>query len=215
MASPLGPQGQKTLAKIAVNSGALAIQTVRLGEVFEWKDNPRKNDAAAPKLAELLKEHGQRSPIVVWRQNMTIYKGNTTYKAAKILGWPTIQAIMADFPSEQAAIAYGIADNKSSEYSDWDDNVLSELMKAGDGFFTKANTGFTDRELASLQLATAMPGKLDMSDMAGESEAMGEYLVVQFTEPGDLERFREWMGLGKQERTLLFTDMVKTMGLEW
>lgn len=215
MAQAIGPQGQKALAKVAVNSGAMDVATVRIGEVFEWKDNPRKNDAAAPKLAEILKEHGQRTPIVVWRKNMVIYKGNTTFKAAKILGWPTIKVILADFPSEQAATAYGIADNKASEFSDWDDTVLSNLMKAGEGFFTKGNTGFTDRELAALQLATDMPDKLDMAGIAGESEAMGEYLVIQFTEPGDLERFREWMGLGKQERTLLFTDMVKTMGLEW
>jgi len=110
------------------------IKKVSLDEIILWKDNPRKNDASVEKLAELLKVHGQRSPIVVWEKNRTIYKGNTTYKAAKYLGWEFIDAVFTDFPSEQAAIAYGISDNKSSEWSEWDDDILSKLMQSDSVF---------------------------------------------------------------------------------
>ena len=52
---------------------------IHFSKIHLWKNNPRKNDQAVPRLMELLKLHGQKSRIGVW--NNTIYKGNTTYKA--------------------------------------------------------------------------------------------------------------------------------------
>jgi hypothetical protein len=105
------------------------IDTVLIGTINLWKDNPRKNNAAVPKLAEILKVHGQVTPIVVWRENMVAYKGNTTLKAMKLLGERAVKVLFVDFPSEQAAIAYGIADNKTSEWSQWDDELLNRFMQ--------------------------------------------------------------------------------------
>jgi superfamily II DNA or RNA helicase len=107
------------------------IETISILKVKEWKENPRKNDAAIPKLAEILKEKGQVTPIVVWRKNNVVYKGNTTLKALKSLGVEKVKVVYADFPSEQSAVAYGIADNKSGEWSEWDDKILGKLMKSG------------------------------------------------------------------------------------
>jgi site-specific DNA-methyltransferase (adenine-specific) len=122
------------------------VVDVALCDIKLWKDNPRRNDAAVPRLMELLREHGQRTPIVLWRKNMTIYKGNTTFKAAVKLKWKTIKCILADFPSEQAAIAYGISDNKSSEFAGWDDKVLARLLKSDLEYFNQARTGFSEQE---------------------------------------------------------------------
>lgn len=105
------------------------IVTVDISKVKLWKDNPRKNEKAIPKLAEVIKERGQITPIVVWSKNDTVYKGNTTIKALKLLGIKTVKVLYADFPSESAAIAYGIADNKSSEWSQWDDGLLENFLK--------------------------------------------------------------------------------------
>ena len=100
------------------------IVTVKL-----WKDNPRKNDAAVPRLAEIIKARGQITPIVVWKKNMVAYKGNTTLKACRALGMKDIKVLFADFPSETSAIAYGIADNKSSEFATWDNDLLKQFMQ--------------------------------------------------------------------------------------
>jgi ParB-like chromosome segregation protein Spo0J len=123
------------------------IEEVSLLSVKLWNDNPRINDAAVPKLMEILKVRGQVTPIVVWHKNMTIYKGNTTWKAIKKLGWPKIKVLFVDFPSEQAAIAYGIADNKSSEWSQWDDSVLLRFM---DNREIVTNSGFNEVEVKNL-----------------------------------------------------------------
>lgn len=212
MAMKLGAQGQAALNKAAVNMAKLDIQRVAIDSVQLWADNPRQNDKAVPKVADSLKEHGQRKPIVVWRQNMTVYAGNTTYKAAKHLGWTHINVAFADFPSEQAAIAYGIADNKTSEYSDWDDTVLSALIRADEGFFNKTNTAMSDRELAGLKMGAEKPEALPAVDIEGQNAGMGEFVVIQFETAEECAEFKEMVGMGTQERTLLFSDLRGYLG---
>ena len=68
-------------AKLDIES----VKWVDIKSIKLWKGNPRKNEGAAKKLAPILKEHGIKSPLVVWKKDKTIYKGNTTYKAAKLL----------------------------------------------------------------------------------------------------------------------------------
>lgn len=104
------------------------IVEVPIGDIILWKGNPRKNDAAVPKLAEIISIRGQITPILVWRKNMVAYKGNTTIKAMKSLGKKTVKVLFADFPSEAAAVAYGIADNKSSEWAEWDEALLQKFF---------------------------------------------------------------------------------------
>lgn len=131
------------MLKVNVKKSGTNTKIVPITSVKLWKNNPRKNDAAVPKLAELLKIHGQKSPIVVWSKNNVIYKGNTTYKAMLLNGAKEIEVKYVDFPSEQAAIAYGIADNKSSEFSQWNEEILLNFMKSE----KLQDTGFAASEL--------------------------------------------------------------------
>lgn len=154
---PVGriPPAVGTAAKKAL--AEMKIEYVPIESINLWSENPRKNEKAAPQVAELIKEHGIKSPLVVWRKDRVIYKGNTTYKALKLLGWVVVPVIFHDFPSHQAAKAYGIADNKASEYAGWDAEILAGIMKS-EGFTAhtktleglKAATGFSEREIAKL-----------------------------------------------------------------
>jgi hypothetical protein len=117
---------------------------VPINQVKLWAENPRKNETAVPKLAELFKTRPQVTPVVVWPKNGVCYKGNTTIKALKLIGKTMVKVLYYDFPSEAAAIAYGIADNKSSEWSQWDDSILSEFMKVDE---IKNTSAFTEKEL--------------------------------------------------------------------
>jgi hypothetical protein len=139
-----------------------------------WKDNPRRNDEAAVKLADIIKVRGQISPIVVWRKNGVIYKGNTTWKAMRILGLDKIKVLWVDFPSEASAIAYGIADNKSSEFSQWDDTILSQFLKVEE--IQKSNTGFTVTESNILASLGTTVSDIDPNK---EWEGMPEFTVKQ------------------------------------
>jgi hypothetical protein len=134
----------KSVARqVEIKFTAKDIERVPISSLHLWKDNPRANDEAAPKLAKLIAAHGQRTPVVAWRKNRVVYKGNTTLKAMRSLEMKEIAVLWADFPSEQAAIAYGIADNKSSEFAEWDEDILNRLLSSQQ----LDDTGFSESEI--------------------------------------------------------------------
>jgi len=143
-----------------------AIVSVAIDKIKLWKDNPRKNDAAVPKLTEIIKTRGQITPIVVWRKNGVCYKGNTTIKALRSLNIKTVSVLYADFPSESAAIAYGIADNKSSEWAEWDEDILSKFLKMED----VVETGFTAKETESF---------FDVSGTVQLTSGLDDFLAIK------------------------------------
>ena len=126
-----------------------------------WKDNPRKNDDAAKKLADLIRHNGFRVPIVV-DQYGVIRAGNTRYKAAKLLGMTEIPMVVQEFKNDAAATAFALSDNKANEYSQWDDDILERLMKS-DGLESPA-TGFDQKDFDMLtkRLAVNKERELDI-----------------------------------------------------
>lgn len=127
------------------------VRWVPIDSIKQWPDNPmahNKDDIEI--LAKILGSHEQRSPVIVWRKNSVIYKGNGTHAAMKKNGKKMIKAQFEDFPSEAAAKAYGIADNKASELSDWDEEVLAGLLTSEEMKQMKPELGFTDSELRGI-----------------------------------------------------------------
>lgn len=155
-----------TKKKPVKKSTKIDVQVVPIDSIKLWGKNPRTNDHAVEPLAKILDKHGQRSPVVVWRKNNTIYKGNTTWKALKKLGYPEIKVQFEDFESEAAATAYGIADNKAGEFSDWDDNVLLELLSAEEFASVRKDMGFSEQELKGLEMVPDIDkiGKMKETD---------------------------------------------------
>jgi len=74
-----------------------------------------------------LLKFGQQKPIVVNSENM-IVAGNSTVASARELGWQQISAVVTNL-SEEALRAYSIADNKTSELSEWDYVTLVEILE--------------------------------------------------------------------------------------
>lgn len=194
-ADPVVPVGRIPPAIGTAAKKALAemkIEYVPIESISLWKENPRKNEKAAPQVAELIKEHGIKSPLVVWRKDRVIYKGNTTYKALKLLGWAVVPVIFHDFPSHAAAKAYGIADNKASEYAGWDQEILAGIMRS-DAFTAhtqtpeglKAKTGFSEREIAKLFQPK------DADDAKDLVSGKNPFVVVEFHSKAEYDTFRK------------------------
>jgi hypothetical protein len=173
------------------------IVEVPIGDVIPWKNNPRKNDAAAPKLAEVISARGQITPIVVWRKNMVAYKGNTTIKAMQLLNQKTIRVLFADFPSEAAAVAYGIADNKSSEWAEWDEAVLQK-------FFTTPeivkSSGFSEIERRALFFE---PEPENIKKINAANIGLKDKIVVVVLDVSKKDLFKD-----------MLTQWVKSIGFE-
>ena len=126
---------------------------VPISQVSLLENNPRINDKAAEKLAILIKENGFRKPIVI-DQDGKVRAGNTAYKAARILGLKFIPAAESDFTSEGAAMRFVISDNKASEFSYWDKDLLKELLENEEldlnGKRNIQGLGLTDADLKKL-----------------------------------------------------------------
>lgn len=79
-------------------------------------------------IAKSLKEFGQRKPIVVTHDN-TVLAGNGTLEAALLLGWEKIAvARVPEDWSHEKRMAYALADNRTAELAEWDEQVLSEQL---------------------------------------------------------------------------------------
>src|SRR5690606_38750819 len=94
-----------------------------------------------------LSRFGQRLPLVVQKQGMIVRAGNGRVMAARELGWTHLACVVVD-ESEVEATAFAIADNRSAELAEWDDEALARLLESlpADLF---ASTGFDTDDLGA------------------------------------------------------------------
>ena len=124
----------------------------------------------------LLAAFGQRKPLVVQRKGMIVRAGNGTLAAAQALGWDHIAAVVIDEDSAQA-VQFAIADNRTAELAEWDDETLATLLDGMDEP-TRDMLAFDDKELAGLMRGLE-PDEI-VEDEAPEPPA------DPITQPGDL-----------------------------
>lgn len=92
-----------------------------------YENNPRHNKAAVDKVAASLREFGFRQPIVV-DKDYVIVVGHTRLLAAKKLKMSEVPVLVADDLSEEQIKAYRLADNKTAEFSEWDEDLLNDEL---------------------------------------------------------------------------------------
>ena len=105
----------------------MEIVEKRLDELKPYDNNPRLNDRAVPAVSESLKEFGWQQPIVIDRDGVII-AGHTRYKAALALGLETAPCKYADELTPEQVEAYRLADNKTAELAEWDEEKLEEEL---------------------------------------------------------------------------------------
>jgi ParB family chromosome partitioning protein len=97
-----------------------------------------------------LNRFGQQKPIVVNSKGVVL-AGNGTLAAARALGWKEIQVVRTDLEGADA-VAYAIADNRTAELAEWDDDALAATLASlqNDEDFDHLVAGFTDAEIEAL-----------------------------------------------------------------
>lgn len=112
------------------------VETVKIGEVKPYGNNPRFNANAIDGVKQSLEAYGWQQPLVVDQDN-TIIIGNTRYQAAKQLKMTEVPVIKMDKLSPEKVKALRIADNHTAEIADWDmDKLFKELNGLESGFYT-------------------------------------------------------------------------------
>lgn len=151
-----------------------------------------------------LKEFGQQKPIVIDSENI-VRAGNGTYRAAMRLCWQSVSVVRTKLTGA-ALKAYAIADNRTSELSEFDSkrllvmfeqiereyaieqsNVQESLLSAAD-LMTKvsedtkrllASTGFTESERKKLESAgNVFPEKADKPAKPPKDDVKTSYVVI-------------------------------------
>jgi len=106
------------------------IEWVDINSITPYDKNPRKNNDAVGPVANSIKEFGFNQPIVVDNDGVIVV-GHTRHKAAKQLEMETVPVLYLPADMEENKIkAYRIADNRVSEFAEWDDEMLIEELKA-------------------------------------------------------------------------------------
>lgn len=107
----------------------LKIVEMPINDIIPYENNPRNNDSAVDKVAASIHEFGFKVPIIIDKNNV-IVAGHTRLKAAEKLGLDSVPVIKADDLSEEQIKAFRLADNKTSEFAEWDFEALNEELEA-------------------------------------------------------------------------------------
>lgn len=118
---------------------------MNIDKLIPYINNPRLNDGAVDKVASSIKNFGFKNPIIIDKDN-EIIAGHTRLKAARKLGLDEVPTIKVEDLTDKQIKAFRIADNKTSEFAEWDMELLEiELEGLEDEF-----TGFDLDELDDL-----------------------------------------------------------------
>jgi DNA modification methylase len=129
----------------------MKIEIADINSIKPYENNPRKlSDKAIETVAMSLKEYGFRQPIVVDKDRIIVV-GHTRFRASKKLGFKEVPITIADNLTPEQINAYRIADNRTSEESEWDNELLKMELKELDlKDFNLELTGFNEDQLNDL-----------------------------------------------------------------
>lgn len=143
--------GQK--AKLAHISEPLRAMAVAISSLAADKNNVRRHPHRNIEAIKAgLEQFGQQAPVVYVIRNRikTVIKGNGVLQAAKAIGWKYLAAVSSKLKGNDAK-AYAIADNRTNDLSDFDDELLAaRLQELEDAEFDIEAAGFTDDELQNM-----------------------------------------------------------------
>ena len=107
----------------------------------DHKNARRRTDRSAGIIAESLKQYGAARSIVI-DENGRILAGNGTVEGARKAGISKVRIVDADGDeiiavrrtglSEDEKVGLALADNRSSDLSEWDDQMLRQLSEEHD-----------------------------------------------------------------------------------
>lgn len=156
----------------------------KLHELTPYDKNPRINDKAVEVVANSILEYGFKNPIVV-DENNVIINGHTRYLASTVLELEEVPVIVADDLTPAQVKAFRIMDNKSSEFAEWDYELLFkeiEDIKLDLGTNIEDLTGFSDLELDELNKAfDNLDTDIDFGTGTGTGAGNNEYI------PGEVD----------------------------
>ena len=100
---------------------------VDIDSLVEWEHNPRINTEAISKVARSIERFGFASPVIAREEDRMVIAGHTRIAAARSLGLSTIPVRFMKLNRTEAELL-AIADNKLGEISDWNEDMLKDIL---------------------------------------------------------------------------------------
>ena len=129
----------------------LQIETIEVSELVSDPANVRKHDNRnLEAIKGSLLRFGQQKPIVINAKGVVI-AGNGTLNAARSLGWSQIDIVRTELKGSESA-AFAIADNRTAELAEWDQDALIDTLSAlaNDDETLIEAAGFNHEELETM-----------------------------------------------------------------
>lgn len=141
------------------------IEKMQVSTLSTDPENARKHsERNVESIKSSLRRFGQQKPIIVDASNV-VRAGNGTLEAARQLGWEEIDVCITTLQGSEAT-AYAIADNRTAELAEWDNDVLAATLEGlvvDDSDLLDA-CGYDEDELAGL-----------FSEIEGDGESESPY----------------------------------------
>ena len=136
---------------------------VDIDSLVEWEHNPRINTQAVSKVARSIERFGFASPVIAREEDSMVIAGHTRIAAARSLGLQTVPVRYMKLSRTEAELL-AIADNKLGEISDWNEDMLKDILLALPENDLD-DIGFSQDELDSLleNIDTELPPESDNS----------------------------------------------------
>lgn len=172
-------------AKTKVNS-RLSVAYVPTSQLKNNPNNPRiHSDKQVRQIARSVEVFGFNVPVLI-DQNLQVVAGHGRLEAAKLLKLHEVPTISLEHLTEVQAKAFGIADNKLNENSQWDEELLAEQLKSLSEVeldFSLEATGFEVGEIDAFIEGLSSISEND----PGPADALPEPdQCLPVTKPGDL-----------------------------
>ncbi|UQE01143.1 ParB/Srx family N-terminal domain-containing protein [Bradyrhizobium japonicum] len=130
-----------------------AVEVWPIGRLRPYERNSRRHSPEQiEQIAASIRQWGWTMPILAADDGMVL-AGHGRLAAGKLLAIAEVPVIVARGWSDQQKRAYVIADNRLTDASDWDDEMLRlELADLVEGGFEIALTGISEDELSKLSI---------------------------------------------------------------
>ena len=107
----------------------MKLTTTKITELSLDPSNVRKHSRRnLDAIKASLRKFGQQKPIVVDAKGIVL-AGNGTLTAAQELGWTEIQIVRTELEGVEA-IMFAIADNRTAELAEWEEDKLNAVLKS-------------------------------------------------------------------------------------
>lgn len=199
---------------------SLNIIPKSISELISDPKNARlHSDRNLDSIKRSLKKFGQQKPIVIDQRGQVV-AGNGTLRAASELGWNLIDVVVTEL-SEEDAMAYAIADNRTAELAEWDYESLGERMKELNSFgFDLADAGWEPFEAEPLlQAEWKKPDIEKMPDTTSTSageKSETDSVAFNDAESGIIKRaVARWKSLNPEGKDKSDSECIAQICLEW